>query len=215
MLRASSDIAEAFNSHITRIGEDLANTIPNSDIDPLTYVKQTNSSFSFREITIYEVLTLLRKIATNKATGLDKIPSKLLKIGGQSWKKASVPSFQAWLQVYLSTIYYQFRSLHRRTGRGGCSPPPNFGQLRLSGQREKIWAKSVFWIHDHRLPSGAANPSRGFHLSTYRGQADQRLELDISCSSHFSSIHTIQLIAKHLPIDFCQFFCNYVMHGGS
>ena len=76
MLRASSDIAEAFNSHITRIGEDLANTIPNSDIDPLTYVKQTNSSFSFREITIYEVLTLLRKIATNKATGLDKIQNR-------------------------------------------------------------------------------------------------------------------------------------------
>ena len=44
------------------------------------------------------------------------------------------------------------------------------------------------------------------------GQADQRLVLDISCSSHFSSIHTIQLIAKHLPIDFREFFCNYVMH---
>ena len=142
MLRASSDIAEAFNSHITRISEDLANTIPNSDIDPLTYVKQTNSSFSFREITIYEVLTLLRKIATNKATGLDKIPSKLLKIGGQSWKKASVPSFQAWSQVYLSTIYYQFRSLHRRTGRGGeggCSPPPKF------------WATQTFWAARENL----------------------------------------------------------------
>ena len=139
MLRASSDIAEAFNSHITRISEDLANKIPNSDIDPLTYVKQTNSSFSFREITIYDILTLLRKIATNEATGLDKIPSKLLKIGRQPWKKASVPSFQAWSQVYLSTIYYQFRSLHRRTGRGGeggCSPPQNFGQLRLFGQSQ-------------------------------------------------------------------------------
>ena len=148
MLRASSDIAEAFNSHITRIGEDLANTIPNSDIDPLTYVKQTNSSFSFREITIYEVLTLLRKIATNKATGLDKIPSKLLKIGGQSWKKASVPSFQAWSQVYLSTIYYQFRSLHRRTGRGGeggCSPPPQIlGNSDFLGSERKFGQSQFF-----------------------------------------------------------------------
>ena len=139
MLRASSDIAEAFNSHITRIGKHLANKIPNSDIDPLTYVKQTNSSFSFREITIYDVLTLLRKIATNKATGLDKIPSKLLKIGRQPWKKASVPTFQAWSQVYLpvSTIYYQFRSLHRRTGRGGeggCSPPQILGNSDFLGK---------------------------------------------------------------------------------
>ena len=123
MLRASSDIAESFNSHLTRIGKDLANKIPNSDVDPLTYVKQTNSSFSFREITINDVLTLLRKIATNKATGLDKIPSKLLKIGGDTlapsltaifnrslptgifhdWKKASVPS---------SNCLSEFPSLH-------------------------------------------------------------------------------------------------------
>ena len=36
---------------------------------------------------------------------------------------------------------------HRRTGRGGAreaAAPPNFGQLRFFGQREKIWAKSVF-----------------------------------------------------------------------
>jgi len=130
VLRASSDIAEAFNSHLTRIGEDLANKIPNSDVDPLTYVKQTNSSFSFHEIAINDGLTLLRKIATNKATGLDKIPSKLLTIGGDTlapsltarfnrslptgifhdWKKASVASFQEWLRVYLNTIYYQIAS---------------------------------------------------------------------------------------------------------
>ena len=36
--RASSDIAEAFNSYFSRIGEDLANKIPNSDVDPPTYV---------------------------------------------------------------------------------------------------------------------------------------------------------------------------------
>ena len=131
MLRASSDIAESFNSHLTRIGEDLANKIPNSDVDTLTYVKQTNSSFSFREITINDVLTLLRKIATNKATGLDKIPSKLLKIGRDTlapsltaifnrslptgilhdWTKASVPSFQEWSQIYLNTIYYLLISI--------------------------------------------------------------------------------------------------------
>ena len=37
--------------------------------------------------------------------------------------------------------------LHRRTGRGGArgaAAPPNFGQLRFFGQREKIWAKPVF-----------------------------------------------------------------------
>ena len=38
---------------------------------------------------------------------------------------------------------------HRRTSRGGgerggLQPPPNFGQLRLFGQQEKIWEKPFF-----------------------------------------------------------------------
>ena len=34
---------------------------------------------------------------------------------------------------------------HRRTGRGGgFPPPPNFGQLRFFGQKEKFWAKPTF-----------------------------------------------------------------------
>ena len=43
-------------------------------------------------------------------------------------------------------VFYTLED-HRRTGRGGeggCSPPPNFGQLRFFGQHEKIWAKPVF-----------------------------------------------------------------------
>ena len=32
----------------------------------------------------------------------------------------------------------------RARGARGAAAPPNFGRLRLFGQREKIWAKSVF-----------------------------------------------------------------------
>ena len=51
-------------------------------------------------------------------------------------------SFLSFLSLMRELCY-----IHRRTGRGGeggCSPPPNFGQLRFFGQREKIWAKPVF-----------------------------------------------------------------------
>ncbi len=65
-MTGSSDIAEAFNSHFTRIGEELATEIPKSDVDPLTYVKPTNSSFGFRESPTNDVLPLLRNINTKK-----------------------------------------------------------------------------------------------------------------------------------------------------
>ena len=32
----------------------------------------------------------------------------------------------------------------RAGGGGGATAPPNFGQLKFFGQREKIWAKPVF-----------------------------------------------------------------------
>ena len=45
----------------------------------LTFFIHT-AQFQFREVTENEVFNLLSNIATNKATGLDKIPAKLVKI---------------------------------------------------------------------------------------------------------------------------------------
>ena len=56
------DIAEAFNRHFTNIGEDLARKIPETDIDPLSYLNHTNKSFSFQQIETHKVSKLLNKI---------------------------------------------------------------------------------------------------------------------------------------------------------
>ena len=42
------DIAEAFNNHVTSIGQTLAREIPAVDIDPLYYVKPSNRVFSLK-----------------------------------------------------------------------------------------------------------------------------------------------------------------------
>ena len=75
-----ADISEAFNSHFTTIGEKLANEIPSSTVDPISYISPTNSVFTVEEIDVSTVDHLLRKINVNKATGLDGIPGKLLKM---------------------------------------------------------------------------------------------------------------------------------------
>ncbi len=75
-----ADISEAFNSYFTSIGDKLANEIPSSTVNPISYISPTNSVFSFEEIDIAAVDHLLRKINVKKATGLDGIPGKLLKM---------------------------------------------------------------------------------------------------------------------------------------
>ena len=74
------DIAEAFNNRFTNIGQSLAQEIPSSEIDPLAYVNPVDGVFSFQRINVQKVIKLLKAIDVSKATGLDKIPNRPLKI---------------------------------------------------------------------------------------------------------------------------------------
>ena len=61
-------------------GQSLAQEIPSSEIDLLAYVNPVNEVFSFQRINVLKVIKLLKAIDVSKATGLDKIPNRLLKI---------------------------------------------------------------------------------------------------------------------------------------
>ena len=74
------EIAEAFNTHFTEIGENLVNKIPIADTDPISYIKPTNSVFAFKTIDVTQVKNLIMKINVNKSSGLDDISNKLLKL---------------------------------------------------------------------------------------------------------------------------------------
>ena len=83
---SSGDIADAFNNHFTNIGQSLAQEIPSSEIDQLAYVKSVDQVFSFQRINVQKFIKLLYAIDVSKATGLDKIPNRLLKIADGSTK---------------------------------------------------------------------------------------------------------------------------------
>ena len=75
-------MAEAFNCHFANIGRDLARDIPSADTDtvPKSYIISTNATFSFKSCSPNEVRKLLEKLDTKKSTGLDNLPSRMLKI---------------------------------------------------------------------------------------------------------------------------------------
>ena len=49
-LTNSADIVNTFNNYFTTIGDNLANKIPCSDVNPISYISPVNSAFSFAEI---------------------------------------------------------------------------------------------------------------------------------------------------------------------
>ena len=76
----TSELAEQFNLYFSNIGKDLATEIPPADVEPECNLKPSTQTFSLRIPTVGEVCNLLRKLNVKKPTGLDKIPSTLLKV---------------------------------------------------------------------------------------------------------------------------------------
>ena len=80
-ITGDKNVANEFNNFFCKIGPQLAQNIPSSDLDPLHYVTPGSNIFEFKNITSAELASVLKKI---KASGLDKISGKLLKAAGSS-----------------------------------------------------------------------------------------------------------------------------------
>ena len=73
-------MAEAFNEHFTNIGQVLSQDVPAAEVYPDVYLAYTDKASCLKSPSLDVVFNLLGKIDEKKATGLDMIPSKLLKM---------------------------------------------------------------------------------------------------------------------------------------
>ena len=76
-------ISEAFNEHFVSLGERLAEEIPESAFtsgDYLSKTKKNSAKFVFRKIQPNQIMKLLSKLKNGKASGLNLISNKFLKI---------------------------------------------------------------------------------------------------------------------------------------
>ena len=73
-------MAEVSNEHFTNIAQVLAQEVPAAEVNPEFYLSYTDKAFCLKTPSLYVVFNFLRKIDKKKATGLDTISSKLLKM---------------------------------------------------------------------------------------------------------------------------------------
>ena len=75
------DIAEGFNEYFSNIGPNLASNIDSSNYNFEMHVKNAKSEFAaFQHVTVSHVSHLLHGLSSNKATGIDKISCKIIKL---------------------------------------------------------------------------------------------------------------------------------------
>ena len=78
-LTSPNDIAEGFNTFFSNIGPNLAEKIGSTECHFKDYLDKTNSEFTaFKSVSVNHVCLLLRELSGSKATGLDKISSKII-----------------------------------------------------------------------------------------------------------------------------------------
>ena len=73
-------MADAFNEHFINVGSNLAQQLSQSHFPPEYYIDRVDEILTFREISEEEVLTFLLNMSTNKATGMDQLSIKLVKL---------------------------------------------------------------------------------------------------------------------------------------
>ena len=73
-------IAERCNEHFVSIGQKLASDIENTDAhSPTAHMKPVKAKFSFKPISVPQVIMIIKKLLNSKATGIHGIPNKTLK----------------------------------------------------------------------------------------------------------------------------------------
>ncbi len=78
----NENIANEFNRYFCEIGPKLAEKIPTNNVDYLQYITHCTSQFTFKQISVEDLTSVLNKMKTKKAAGPDKITNKLLKAAG-------------------------------------------------------------------------------------------------------------------------------------
>ena len=164
------DIAETINDHFTNVAQVLAQDIPVVDVNPESYLKPTDHSFSLQIPSVDIVSNVLSKIDEKKATGLDMIPSKLLKMAASIVAPSLTSIFS---ESILTGIYPNDRKTAKVTPlfkKGIKSDPNNYRPISvyvipiISKVFERIVYHQLFhYLDDNKLLLGCQSGFRSLH----------------------------------------------------
>ena len=167
-ISTSGDMAEAFNEHFTNIAQVLAQEVPVAEVNPEFYLSYTDKAFCLNTPSLDVVFNLLRKIDEKKATGLDMIPSKLLKMAAS----IVAPSLTAiFTKSILTGIYPTEWKTARVTPvfkKGVKSDLNNYRRISVIPVVSKVFEKIVYdllyqYLNDNKLLSSCQSGFRSLH----------------------------------------------------
>ena len=167
-ISSPGDMAETFNDHFTNIGQLLAQEVPAAEVNPEFYLSHTDKAFHLKTPSLDVVFNLLKNIDEKKATGLDMIPSKLLKMAAS----IVTPSLTAiFTKSIITGIYPTEWKMARVTPvfkKGEKSDLNNYRPISVIPVVSKVFEKIVYdqlyqYLNDNQLLSSCQSGFRSLH----------------------------------------------------
>ena len=86
MIDDTSELLEQFNTHFSKIADKLREKLPDLNIDLSRLTNFVNSRkdhdvvFTLRDVTVTQVISILKRVSANKSVGIDGISASLLRL---------------------------------------------------------------------------------------------------------------------------------------
>ena len=138
------DIAQTINEHFSNVAQVLAHDIPLVDVNPESYLERTDCSFSLQTPSVSIVLSFLKKIDEKKAIGLDRIPSKLLKMAASIIAPSLTSIFSKSILTGIYTNDWKAAKVTPLLKKGIKSDPNNYRPISVIPVVSKVFEKIVY-----------------------------------------------------------------------
>ena len=143
-LKNAGHIANHLNVHFTEIGPRLATNLPVSSTNAEDYLKREPSSFEFAEIEPSRTLKLLSKLDITKATGLDQISNKVLKLAAPVIYKQLTELFNLSLKSGEYPDDWKLAKVSPVFKAGERNDPNNYRPISILSTISRVFEKLVY-----------------------------------------------------------------------
>lgn len=143
-ITSPSEIAKTFNEYFTEVGAVLADSIHPTSIGPESYLEPTDKRFSIKPPTTETVVKLLESLNERKAIGLDKIPSRLLKVAAVVIAPSLTTIFSRSIATSTFPEEWKLAKVTPIYKKGERKDPSNYRPISVIPVISKIFEKIVY-----------------------------------------------------------------------
>ena len=168
VINIPTELAETFNLHFSTVGKNLAAEIPNEYIEPEFYMLRTQHRFSLKAPTVSTVRNLLENIDVRKASGLDGVSNKLLKLAAHIVAPTLTEIFTTSINTGIFPTEWKIARVTPVFKKGKKNDLNNYRPISAIPTVAKIFEKVVYeqlfsYFNDNNLLTSCQSGFRSFH----------------------------------------------------